>query len=249
MIALSVIVISSGSRTAYVALVAMLMSLVFYSRYRKRAFIGAMLFVVVAAPLVPDVYWERFNTIITQVDTEGASIDTRHQIIDDAVEIWIENPFGVGVGGFPVVRTETFSRSQDTHNLYLEVGTNLGIQGLIVFLGLVVSIMRSFGRTRRRAEDLISRLGGAETDSSDMGPESQIRDLMWVRAVAVSCLGFMVTRLTLGMFGHDLYEIYWWFSAGTAIALERLVGEMEEQAGASSAGDNHEQGCKNDRRP
>jgi hypothetical protein len=109
------------------------------------------------------------------------------------------------------------------------VATNLGVQGLFIFLGLVVSIIRSFGRTRRKAEDLIAKSrkiidsAGANDES-----ETQIRDLVFIRAVSVSMMGFMVTRLTLGIFGHDLYEIYWWFSAGMALALERLVADIDE---------------------
>jgi len=239
-IAALLIVIYSGSRTAYVALFTMVMSLIFFSRYRKRAFIGVTLFIVIATPFVPDAYWERFNTIITQEDKEGASIDTRRQIFDDAVEIWIEHPLGVGVGAFPVVRSETFSRSQDTHNLYLEVATNLGIQGLLVFLGLVVAIMRSLGRTRRKAEGLIIKLRESiDSRPADGEAETRLRDVMFIRAVAVSMLSFMITRLTLGIFGHDLYEIYWWFSAGMALALERLVSNIDEPHKAASTSIRH----------
>jgi len=221
------IVVFSGSRTAYVALLTMLMSLVFFSRYRKRAFIGVALFAVIAAPLVPDAYWERFNTIITQEDKEGASIDTRRQIFDDAILIWKDNPLGIGVGAFPVVRAEVFSRSQDTHNLYLELATNLGVQGLLVFIGLIVSIMRSLGRTRRTADQLLERIQNEANSVSSAGEtDSRIRDLLFIRAIAISMLSFVITRLTLGMFGHDLYEVYWWFSAGMAVALEKLVSDI-----------------------
>ena len=234
-IAALLIVVFSGSRTAYVALFTMVMSLVFFSRYRKRAFIGVALFAVIAVPLVPDAYWERFNTIITQEDKEGASIDTRRQIFDDAIVIWKDNPLGVGVGAFPKVRVEVFSRSQDTHNLYLELATNLGVQGLLVFIGLVVSIMRSLWRTRRTAEQLLERIQG-ESNSRNGACESdaRVRDLLFIRAVAVSMLSFIVTRLTLGMFGHDLYEVYWWFSAGMALALERLVSDIPGSGDLSS---------------
>jgi putative inorganic carbon (HCO3(-)) transporter len=30
---------------------------------------------------------------------------------------------------------------------------------------------------------------------------------------------FIAVRLFLGLFGMDLYEIYWWFSSGLAISL------------------------------
>ena len=36
-------------------------------------------------------------------------------------------------------------------------------------------------------------------------------------------MGFIFIRLVMGFFGMDLYEVYWWFSAGLAIVLSNLV--------------------------
>jgi len=222
-----VIVIYSGSRTAYVALASTILCLIYFSRHRKRAFVGILLLSLVTAPLIPDAYWERFDTIITQEDKEGESIDTRRQIFEDAVQVWFEHPFGVGVGAFPVARQEAFGRAQDTHNLYLEVATNLGAHGLIIFFGLVFAIMRSLGRTRLRLEEGIRRLREDAVDDDDAG----LKELQFLRAVTVSVLCFVLARLTLGLFGHDLYEIYWWFGAGLAIALERITQQKIDQTG------------------
>jgi hypothetical protein len=34
---------------------------------------------------------------------------------------------------------------------------------------------------------------------------------------------FLIMRLTVGMFGHDLYENYWWFIAGLTMVVTDLV--------------------------
>ncbi len=49
---------------------------------------------------------------------------------------------GVGVGSF-LLRFARFGRSQDTHNPHLEVATNLGVQGLVIFLGLIYVMLAS----------------------------------------------------------------------------------------------------------
>ena len=41
--------------------------------------------------------------------------------------------------------------------------------------------------------------------------------------MANAAAGFIFVRLVLGMFGMDLYEVYWWFGAGLAFALSGLV--------------------------
>ncbi len=98
---------------------------------------------------MPQDYWERFYSIFTEQDKVGQSISLRKQIIEDAWQVFLQNPLGVGVGAFPLVRGEMFNRLQDTHNLYLEAATNLGIQGLILFLLLLWQIGRVLRQTRQ----------------------------------------------------------------------------------------------------
>jgi len=49
------------------------------------------------------------------------------------------------------------------------------------------------------------------------------RDLRLLTAVARATGGFIFVRLVLGLFGMDLYEIYWWFGAGIAVALSGMT--------------------------
>lgn len=46
-----------------------------------------------------------------------------------------------------------------------------------------------------------------------------LKDLKLIDATAKAVSMFIVIRLVLGLFGMDLYEIYWWFSAGLVVAL------------------------------
>ena len=41
--------------------------------------------------------------------------------------------------------------------------------------------------------------------------------------MADATAGFIFVRLVLGMFGMDLYEVYWWFGAGICIALLEMI--------------------------
>lgn len=49
------------------------------------------------------------------------------------------------------------------------------------------------------------------------------RDLGLLIAVSRATGGFIFVRLVLGAFGMDLYEIYWWFGAGIAVALSGMA--------------------------
>jgi len=133
----------------------------------------------------------------------------------------------VGLACFPVVRLQKFGRSQDTHNLYLEVATNIGVQGLVVFLFFIGAMMAGFfaahGAFDRQMGALRSwRRGGPHT-ALQRSLDRHLADLRFLRAVADAAAGFIFIRLILGAFGMDLYEIYWWFGAGVAIVLLELI--------------------------
>lgn len=222
------IVITTGSRTGYVALVLWLLYVVYQSKQKARIALLLIVALLVAAPLVPPAYLDRFETIFTQEDKEGASIDMRKQILEDAWVICTTNPLGVGVGAFTIVRSQLFGRSQATHNLYLEVTADLGLQGLVAFLGLLVSMMLTARRIATAAETQLAELSTlaaplqcrSDTDATRMAEHRQ--DLLLIRATAQAVSMFLIIRVGVGFFGHDFYEIYWWFAAGLLIALSRL---------------------------
>ena len=49
------------------------------------------------------------------------------------------------------------------------------------------------------------------------------RDLRFLLALCRAAAGFIWVRLLLGLFGMDLYEVYWWFAAGLAVSLLSLA--------------------------
>lgn len=224
----SICVIYSGSRTAYVGLLGLVVWM-FVQADRKLRFLVVTL--VVGAVLVvslPHQYIDRFKSIGGQ-EKEGHSKDARIQILRDAWTIFLENPLGVGVASFPAKRLQRFGRSQDTHNLYLEVATNLGIQGFIAFSVMVGAMMLVLHRAtvafklQRKRLALLIRNGPPLPPAARKMLASHDGDLQLLIAIAKATGGFVFVRLVLGFFGMDLYEIYWWFGAGLATSLSGMV--------------------------
>jgi O-antigen ligase len=220
-------VIYSGSRTSYVGLIALLLWCWFQSTKKLRFGIVLAATAVVLLPLLPDQYLERFKSIGGQ-EAEGASKKTRIVILEDAIVIFKEHPFGIGVASFPLVRSQRFNRLQDTHNLYLEVATNLGIQGLIsflVFISIMLAMFRRFAFTFRSQRARLRRAVVGEGVSAALRRRAAIHDhdLRILLATAQAGAGFVIVRLVLGFFGMDYYEIYWWFSAGLVFVLAGLA--------------------------
>lgn len=220
-------VVYTGSRTGYIGLIAFVLWWWFQSRKKRRFMIRLLLIAAVMLPILPDQYIERFKSIGGE-EKEGHSKDARIQILRDAVVVFTENPLGVGIASFPAVRMARFGRYQDTHNLYLEIATNLGIQGLIIFF-VFISVMLALFRdathalqTNRRRLRILMRDGRV--------PRGLYRrmllhdsELAFLIAVAQASAGFIFVRLVLGLFGMDMYEVYWWFGVGICVAICGLI--------------------------
>lgn len=223
-------IIYSGSRTAYVGIVGLVLWMFYISDRKWRFLVRAAIVGTIVVMIVPQQYIERFESIGGQ-EKEGKSKETRIEILRDAVTIFAENPLGIGVASFPAKRMERFGREQDTHNLYLEVATNLGIQGFIVFVFLVGSMMRTLRRVAigvRRQRAVLAKSARGKTLAPAMRREALAHDknLRLLIAVSHATGGFIFVRLVLGLFGMDLYEIYWWFGAGLTISMSGMAESM-----------------------
>jgi hypothetical protein len=234
------IILFTGSRTGYVGFGVFVFWVIWHSKQRAKAFGTVAVIGILSIPFIPADYIHRATSIFTGEEKEGDSSGQRMEIIRDAIQIFIDNPFGVGVNGFPVIRRHVFDRFQDTHNLYLEAATNLGIQGLIAFMLMVMAMLRLLreteidlqGQVRTMSERApppekkapkSKRLGSVGApDELQEAEVSHLKDLELLTAVTSAVRAFIVVRLTLGLFGHDLYEIYWWFALGLTASMYRM---------------------------
>ncbi|MCC4282380.1 MULTISPECIES: O-antigen ligase family protein [Marinobacter] len=203
-----IIIVFTGSRTGYVATI--LLGMYFWrEKLKVRKFKYLILGVIVSITtysLLPEEYTERLHSIVTLEEAQGSSSETRIQILKDAVNVFLSKPWGVGVSAFPSVRAEMFGRHQDTHNLYLELLTNMSALGILSFFIFIRTIIRE-------NKNIITR-----TNSS------------FVKAIAQAVIAFVYARLFLGLFGMDTYEIYWWFAAGLTIAMYRITKNLQNKA-------------------
>lgn len=208
------IVMYTGSRTGYVALFILLMAILLrvgIFRFKTIASILLVAFVVVS--VVPQEYKDRFGTMTKSKEEMGGSANARLEIIDDALAIVTKYPLGLGIQAFPHVREMEFNRKQDTHNLYLEILTNLGPVGLIAFIIFVGYLFRVNIRSRNIFLE---------------SNEKFLAEFCYIINLYILC------RLALGLFGMDLYEVYWWFAAGFTIALAKQACRLEVARFSSS---------------
>lgn len=213
-----IMILTTGSRTGYVAVFLSFAALfVNLKNYKFKILLLAVIFSSVSVNFISDSYKERFMSIFTGEEKEGKSSEARLLIISDAVDVFIAHPMGVGVRAFPAVRESMFGRLPDTHNLYLEILTNLGFIGLILFSIFIIQMIKTNVASYRR--NLNSSLSALDKN--------------FIQATIFTSIGYIVIRLFLGLFGMDLYEIYWWIGLGLTLACVKLTNTYDKNSSQS----------------
>jgi O-antigen ligase len=202
-VGLLIVVMYTGSRTGYVATMILFFVIVLrLGFFKAKTIMTVVLVSIIGLMLIPQDYKDRFSTMFKSEEERGSSATKRIEILEDAWMIAKKYPLGVGVQAFPYVRDLEFGRQQDTHNLYLEILTNLGPIGFIAFWIFIFQLFKTNFRSRQL---LLEK------------KQHFLAELCYVINLYILC------RLALGMFGMDLYEVYWWFAAGFTIALAKLA--------------------------
>lgn len=145
-------IVVSHSRSGTLGLVAMLVVVGCYAARQRPAMVAAaVVMVALAVPLMPASYWQRLSSITDGTQDDTGSRAARQALLRESLQAFLEHPItGVGAGQFknwnPEGRVEPW---RESHDVLLQVGAELGIPGLAVFLFLVARSGLAVSRTRR----------------------------------------------------------------------------------------------------
>lgn len=223
------VVMYSGSRTAYVGAFFMVAIWYFFQKHKMRWAVIGLVVAIATIPLIPDDYVSRFSSIGVGKEEEGASSAERMLLNRIAWQTFLDSPGGVGVRSFPEITRVAMGTSMEVHCLYLEILSHIGIQGFIAFGIFVGSTLMAcfrarseFRRQRRHLRLRVRELARLPADYRSV-VVAHDRDLERLTAITEATLTFLIIRLVVGLFSQDLYEIYWWFGGGIAISLSGLI--------------------------
>jgi O-antigen ligase len=160
---LVVVIVLTQSRGGFLALVSIaLPSVVALARRRPRAAVAFAVLLVVGLYLAPASFWKRMQGLgkgtsvatIREMDPEG-SAGQRFAVLRTALRIVQDHPvLGIGLGAYGLANAHYNPAlgDLDTHNTYLNLLAENGFPGLILFLALLISVLRSVRDARRRAQ-------------------------------------------------------------------------------------------------
>lgn len=216
-------VVLTGSRSAFIALMSLLLLWVLVQQGRRRIkmIIVAVLSVSVLWVSMPAEKQERIRTLWDEeAGPANAHASAEGRLIGWKVswEMFKREPFtGVGVGGknFSGYRRminfndEGEEAALQSHVLYGQVLAEQGVFGALLFLGMVISTARSAIVSRKK---IIGESGNGLT----------------IHALGGSILISLVLLLLLGLGGHNFYRPLWLWLAAWSSVIYRLSYRCEQ---------------------
>jgi O-antigen ligase len=192
------------------------------ARLRKRPSGTAapvLMVLAVIAVLVPEASWHRIAGItkisstqtLAQASQEenlydqvaaGSAVE-RRLILENGLQIAADHPvLGVGIGCFNevLVRYAPELGPRDAHNTYLNLAAELGVPGLLLWLGLVGSVLAQVRRNRARLE-----------------ADDRTIQAMWIQRAVI---GFLVAGIFASYSGITMFYLF----LGMLWAASNLLG-------------------------
>ena len=215
-------VLLTYSRGGFIVLILLILLMIRFGYFRLRhILLGAIPVVAIVAAVAPG-YLTRMDSLRGVSDIESVSDAAVRGRLTEMLAAWnvfIDHPVvGVGPGQYepfysieymddPGVAFRQIDKERPAHMLYFELAAETGIIGILIFLGLVLTVLGRIRRARRDCHhrpDLVHLANGIE-------------------------LG-IVTYLGTGIFLSFAFMRYWWLLlalAGALITVARSISAAD----------------------
>lgn len=135
------------SRGGFLGLIISSAVLVWKLGHKQRLNVSLVSIFVTALVILfaPGNYGLRILSIFGLAPDEVGSSDQRRELLIRSIIVSIRNPWGIGIGNFPIVGV----RNLVTHNAYTQVSSEIGVLGLLAYLIFMISPFRKLGAIER----------------------------------------------------------------------------------------------------
>ncbi len=148
--------------------------------------------------LAPGNYAVRILSIFGLAADPVGSSDQRKELLERSIIVSLRNPWGIGIGNFPIVGV----RNLVTHNSFTQVSSELGVLGLLAYLIFMISPFRKLGAIERTL---------FKKDEADWFYYLSI-------GLQVSIVGYMVSSFFVSV----AYNWFIYYLVAYAVALRRI---------------------------
>ncbi len=192
-------IILCRTRSAFVGLACGAIAGMFLVPKKKRTktYLAMAFGTLCAFALTDPAYWERMYTLRNkQTIEQDAAAMFRIRIWKSAMEIIDDHPWGIGIGNFAPVLAEVNPAlgRRAAHNTFILCWTELGTQGIVLFVFIVGAALVQTRQCYWRAESTF--------------------DPTWTRYVSFGLFISIIVCIGTQMFTERLYtEAFWWVLA------------------------------------
>lgn len=167
-------------------------------KYRLNVAIGSIIVGGIAIVAAPGNYGLRMLSIfIPGLDTVGSS-DQRWELLMRSLLVTARNPWGIGIGNFPIVGI----RDLQSHNAFTQVSAELGLLGLAAYLVFIISPYRKLSAIERTLFDA--------------------DDHSWYYYLAIGLQASVVGYLVSSFFASVAYNWFVYYLIAYAVAFRRI---------------------------
>jgi O-antigen ligase len=223
-------VFKTGSRGGMLGLGALIPFLIYLSPPKRRApfILAIVLGSAVLFAFQRDYLTRRFRNVFSGTDYNQTTEDGRIEVWKRGLSYVASRPLqGLGIEGFGVQELKTKSnkgygiRMTAAHNMYVQLGAELGVIGFFFFLRMFFTSWVGCGRVKKEAQQLL-----ASRDSP-----AAFREVVMANMARASILGVMVT----GFFLSVAYSAITYFSIGAALGVILGAGQWSTGGGPRPA--------------
>ncbi len=227
-------IVCTKSRSGFLGLLAMCAVVAFYTvRVRPGVVLAGVLACALAVPVMPSSFWDRMDSIMNGEEDTSGSREARLRLFNQGLQVFADNPLtGVGAGQFknyndPGVTAEKW---RVTHDVWLQVASELGIFGLLTFAFLVVrsyratfAAMRMLRSRRRSRAAPAGRPERAGPDPSDVSASLTERDRAILDQNAKGMLAAMIGWTVCSMFASVAFNWTFYYVFALAVAGREIL--------------------------
>ena len=188
------------SRGGFLGLLACMMVLAWKigRKYRLNVAIASVIVGGIAMVAAPGNYGLRMLSIfVPGLDAFGSS-DQRWALFERSLIVTARNPWGIGIGNFPIIG----QRNLQSHNAFTQVSSELGILGLIAYLVFIISPFRKLGAIERSLFDS--------------------EDLSWFYYLSIGLQASIVGYMVSSFFASVAYNWFIYYLIAYAVAFRRI---------------------------
>jgi O-antigen ligase len=238
-------IVCTKSRSGFLGLVGMGAVVLYYLAKVKPALIaGVALAGLMALPVVPSSFWDRMDSIVNAEEDESGSRAARLRLIDQGIEVFLENPItGIGAGQFKNYNAPgVVEKWRVTHNLWLQLATELGVFGLLTFAFLVVrayasgfAALRMLRGPRRRGARAAPRGATAPPAARETTLDLSAEDRRILDINAKGMIAAMVGWTICAFFASVAFNWTFYYVLALAVAGREIVAARRRAAVAAPA--------------